>query len=47
MCRNVHIVTSARVVSRACAAAFAEVVDEARETGGLDADALIGVGRKP
>ncbi len=30
-----------------CAAAFAEVVAEARALGGLDADALIGIGRRP
>lgn len=29
-----------------CAAAFAEVVDEARAAGGLDTDALIAIGRK-
>lgn len=30
-----------------CATAFAEVVIEARETGGLDADALIAIAHKP
>ena len=34
-------------VLQGCATAFADVVAEARDTGGLDADALIAIGRKP